>query len=301
MAAAVTLLVACWHVLNLWHSLQGFLTCLDTLPLRRAFIQPDRSISDRPIWVRRLNLQSIDIHVRALMVLHDMALLRPTWAEWGDSYGPQIRKLVATDPPERLEGLTIRQEIWTISRNVAAQAFWVAREHWTSRSLVEQVVPQAGSNDEEQSARRGALLGIDGDPKNIGHLAETFVALHYAPFLIYGVRQIRNLMVFLSAGFVLLVVSMNSYSHQSPQFIGRLLLVLFTLIGAVMLTCLTGMERDPILSRIAGTTPGQLNLASYLKVIGYGALPVLGLLASQFPSISNFLYSWIAPTLQSVH
>jgi hypothetical protein len=52
---------------------------------------------------------------------------------------------------------------------------------------------------------------------------------------------------------------------------------------------------------MAGTTIGKLDPASYLKVFGYGALPVLGLLASQFPAISNFLYSWIAPTLQNVH
>ena len=29
--------------------------------------------------------------------------------------------------------------------------------------------------------------------------------------------------------------------------------------------------------------------------------PIIGLLASQFPSISNFLYSWVAPTLKAVH
>jgi hypothetical protein len=67
------------------------------------------------------------------------------------------------------------------------------------------------------------------------------------------------------------------------------------------MTCLVGLERDPILSRIAGTTPGKLDVESYLKVIGYGTLPVLGLLASQFPSISGFLYSWVAPTLQALH
>ena len=117
----------------------------------------------------------------------------------------------------------------------------------------------------------------------------------------YCVRQIRNLILFLSLGFLLLVISMNAYDYQSPQFIGRALLILFLFIGAVTLTCLTRMERDPILSRISGTTPGKLDTESYVKLIGYGALPVLSLLASQFPSISNFLYSWIAPTLQARH
>jgi hypothetical protein len=164
---------------------------------------------------------------------------------------------------------------------------------------VEHFDPPSGSGAQEPPDR--GYLEIDGDPTKPADLAETFVALHYSSFLMYAVRQIRNLMIFLSVGFVLLVISMNSYSHQAPEFIGRALIFLFVVIGAAMLTCLTGMERDYILSRIAGTTPGKLNLDSYLQVLAYGAPPIIGLLASQFPSISNFLYSWVAPTLKAVH
>jgi hypothetical protein len=64
--------------------------------------------------------------------------------------------------------------------------------------------------------------------------------------------------------------------------------------------CLSGIARDPILSRISGTTPGELGAEFYLKLVSYVALPVLGLLASAFPSISNFLFSWIEPTLEAI-
>jgi hypothetical protein len=133
----------------------------------------------------------------------------------------------------------------------------------------------------------------------MGTLAEAFIALHYSPFLMYCVKQIQRLMLFLSVGLLLLVLSLNSYSVQSPQAIARFSLMLFVVVGTVALRCLLGIEKDPILSRIAGTTPGRLTSESYLKLIGYFALPTLGLLASQFPSISNFIYSWVAPTLQS--
>jgi hypothetical protein len=60
------------------------------------------------------------------------------------------------------------------------------------------------------------------------------------------------------------------------------------------------MERDPILSRISGTVPGELNKDFYLKFVAYGALPALGMLASQFPAISNFLSSWAQPALEAL-
>ena len=62
----------------------------------------------------------------------------------------------------------------------------------------------------------------------------------------------------------------------------------------------SGIERDAILSRITGTQAGQLNYDFYIKIAGYGALPVIGLLASQFPSISKFLYSWVTPALEAL-
>jgi hypothetical protein len=60
------------------------------------------------------------------------------------------------------------------------------------------------------------------------------------------------------------------------------------------------MERNPILSRISGSTAGELNKGFYLKLVSYGALPVLGILASQFPSISKFLFPWVQPALEAL-
>ncbi len=302
--SAAALVLSCWQVRLLWHSLQGFLTCLNTLPLGMAFVSVDHSGSSRPIWVRRLTLQSIDIHASALVVLHDMTILRPEWERgktWLVSYRNQIESLVGLGPVQtRSTRLITREGIRQTSQAIAVEAFGIAREEWITQPLVKHFEPgPAGA--EEQTYRTQALLEIDGDPKNIADLASTFAALHYSPFLMYGVRQIRNLMLFLSVGFLLLVISMNAYSPQSPQFIGRFLIALFILIGAVTWTALTGIERDPILSRMSGTTPGKLTLESYVKVVGYAALPIIGLLASQFPSISNFLYSWLAPTLEALH
>jgi hypothetical protein len=37
-----------------------------------------------------------------------------------------------------------------------------------------------------------------------------------------------------------------------------------------------------------------------LNLLSYGALPVLTVLAAQFPTIGSFLFSWVQPVLQTM-
>jgi hypothetical protein len=60
------------------------------------------------------------------------------------------------------------------------------------------------------------------------------------------------------------------------------------------------MHRDPILSRTTSTEPGKLDIGFYQKLISVLGVPIIGLLASQFPEISSFLFSWLEPSLQTL-
>ena len=298
--AGVCLVVGACQVLNLWQALQQLLNCLDTLPFGVSFTRADYSSSDRPLWVRRLNLQSIDVHAAALKVLHDMVILAPNWfigRRMLSRYIAAVARMAETRPgPTRAQVWEIQRLIRRISTFTSRRVFQGAWEYWQVNRYYQLAEPQPSdpaSPGKTDASPAGAELPV------LCLLAHRFIAFHYSSYLTYGVRQIRNLLLFLPVGFVLLVFAMNSYSHQSPQFIGRMLLLIAVPLGVVVWVCLSGMERDPILSRVAGTKPGEVGIATYLKFLGYGALPILGLLASQFPAISNFLYSWVAPTLQA--
>jgi hypothetical protein len=43
-----------------------------------------------------------------------------------------------------------------------------------------------------------------------------------------------------------------------------------------------------------------LGMDFWIKFLSAGALPVFSLLASQFPSINQFLFSWLEPALQAM-
>jgi hypothetical protein len=60
------------------------------------------------------------------------------------------------------------------------------------------------------------------------------------------------------------------------------------------------MDRNPLLSRLSATAPNQLSLNFVYRVVSFGALPLLSLLASQVPEIGNLLLSWLRPALQAV-
>jgi hypothetical protein len=80
----------------------------------------------------------------------------------------------------------------------------------------------------------------------------------------------------------------------------RFLGMLFLAIGVVIWRVSSQMERNPILGTISHTTAGQLSGEFWLQVLALGGLPLLGVLAHLFPSVSQFLFQWIAPSVQSV-
>jgi hypothetical protein len=126
------------------------------------------------------------------------------------------------------------------------------------------------------------------------------VTLGYIAFIQANCRQIENLLFFLPVGFVLTLVSLNSYPFQSVHVLGWFMASLLIAIGLAVGFVLASSERDPVLSRLNGTAPGKIGKDFYLNLVSYGALPVLTVLAAQFPAIGSFLFSWVQPVLQAL-
>ena len=60
------------------------------------------------------------------------------------------------------------------------------------------------------------------------------------------------------------------------------------------------MHRDEILSRTTETHSGKLDAAFFTKILPFVGIPLLTLDASQFPEISNVVFSWIEPGISSM-
>jgi hypothetical protein len=60
------------------------------------------------------------------------------------------------------------------------------------------------------------------------------------------------------------------------------------------------MHRDEILSRTTETASGKLDADFFTKILSVVGIPLVMLIASQFPEVSNMLFSWLEPGLSAM-
>ena len=130
--------------------------------------------------------------------------------------------------------------------------------------------------------------------------AEEFLALRYLTLIRAVMVQIRYLMVFITVGFVLVMLASNAYPFQPRQEIDVVLTGMLLAFGVGIVFVFAQMHRDAILSRITNTKANELGLDFYLRIAAFGALPVLTWLATQYPEIGGTLYKLIRPGIDVV-
>jgi hypothetical protein len=130
--------------------------------------------------------------------------------------------------------------------------------------------------------------------------AEEYAATRMVEYTEWVVRHLRLLAAFLVLSLLLATLVIASYPYH-PQSLLRVLL-LMVLLGAVgaLLLVLVQMNRDDVLSRIGRTEPGRLtwDLNFVVHLVAFGAVPLLTLLSSEFPTLRGLLFAWVEPLIK---
>ena len=100
--------------------------------------------------------------------------------------------------------------------------------------------------------------------------------------------------------YVFLVLSLNTYPFEPHPALQSLSVLLIVLLGAAVAFVYSEMHRDPVLSRLTSSEPGELGWDFWLKLGSAAAIPLFSLLATQFPEINQVLTSWLQPALEAV-
>lgn len=132
-------------------------------------------------------------------------------------------------------------------------------------------------------------------------LAEELVALRYYSYIRYVGTELRRPLTFVIVALLLLFVALHSYSFRAGRAIDLSFISLFVVLSLGIVLTFGQQERDALLSRLQRSTAGELGANFYLDMLKYAAVPALALIASQVPSISNFLLRWIQPSLDAYH
>jgi hypothetical protein len=77
-------------------------------------------------------------------------------------------------------------------------------------------------------------------------------------------------------------------------------LAVFVIVGGFITFVYAGMHRDATLSYITNTRPGELGADFWLQSLTFGLGPLIGLLTALFPSITDFVVSWLQPGTEVV-
>jgi len=130
--------------------------------------------------------------------------------------------------------------------------------------------------------------------------AEEFFVLPYVGFIQNILGRIRTIVLGSLWLFVASTLAVSSYPFDPLPTLGGIFLVVFAIVGSTMILIYAQMHRDATLSYITGSEPGELGGEFWRQLFTFGVGPLLGLLTTLFPSITDFVVSWLQPSSQAI-
>jgi hypothetical protein len=162
-----------------------------------------------------------------------------------------------------------------------------AFEHEAGRELAREIE----SRNALERAVAQACLDLRG--KTAEPPVREFLALRVAAFLRYVFAHMRSCLIGSLVPGLLILIAVTSYAFQPKQFVS--LAVWLALAVALALTAwvFIQMDRNATLSRIGDTQPGRVTFDRpfLVHLFTYVGIPLLGLVAAQFPAVGRLLGS----------
>ena len=156
-----------------------------------------------------------------------------------------------------------------------------------------------GSSGADQPREKGQTQAPP--PADLKYLlAEEIVALPFHAYIRKIMSELRNILFFLGIALSLLFATLHTYAFRADQAIDWWFIGLFVFMGGGIVILIAQMERNALLCRLSGRTPGELGGSFYLQLLKYGTVPFLTILGSQVPSVSNVVLKWLQPALEAL-
>ena len=291
-----------------WKELQRLLTALSRLHLRRTFAKL-RAVDGNSLWAVSGSVQRVQFHFFSQQLDAARRLCRlpggdiesvKAAVEYGGIFSKnsadKINEGPLWDKPVLKTGAPIY--IREVFNDAVGEVLNKLIEHWTeeSTSLSLQTAP-AGKGDDETERN---IFDMELSEDETVRTAEEFVCFHYIAFIQNILARMRTMTLSMIYLFVAICLAISFYPFVPRNSIGMWMVINLVFIGATVVYVYAGMERDETLSYIANSRPGRLSGEFYLKTSGFLAGPLIGLLTTQFPAISESFLGWLQPGLDAL-
>ena len=127
-----------------------------------------------------------------------------------------------------------------------------------------------------------------------------FVCLTYVGYLQNLLGRMRTMVLSMAGLFAAIALAVGLYPFTPRPTISLSLLFLLLAIGIVVGVVFAGLDRDSTLSHITNTEPGALGAHFWIRMASFIGVPAMGLIVSQFPEITEFVFSWLEPTMSAM-
>jgi hypothetical protein len=232
------------------------------------------------------------------IVLEKLELARDAGKDFGTWF---IEHYQNSDMTTEREGQGKLQEFQKSAASAAGtlltKLLYPAWQKETKSLLLELHNNEAASED--KAGDKSSHLSIDGLPQHIQN-AEEFVCLPYLGFVQNSLGRIRTIVMSLIWLFLTLSMSLALYPFDPRPLLSETIGCVFAILGAVTIWIYADMHRDTTLSHLTNTKPGELGVEFWLKLLGFGAGPLLGVLTVIFPELADVVVSWLQPGIQSL-
>lgn len=304
----------CWST---WRRLRTLLGYLDRLPLRRT-LNALQGLTWRSVWAMSGNVLA-DRYCLISRQLEALGHLENQMKEWipdnvneaktrdklqdkmAAFHKNQIRHFVdwyvglGDKPIETVEPLReVQEEMASLAGFVLAKVLIPSWRTETDSLIFDSM----RTTDKEQEMSKGPRIA-----PNIPHhilAGEEFLVLPYLGFIQNILGRIRTIVLGSLCLFVATTLAVSSYPFDPLPVLGGIFLAVFVITGTTIVVIYAGMHRDATLSYITDTSPGELGGEFWRQVFTFGVGPLIGLLTTLFPSITDFVVSWLQPSSQVI-
>ena len=305
-----------WQLLRAWGRLRQLLVFLDRIPLRRT-LSALKGLAWGAVWKMGGNV----FEERYRVISRQLESLR------------HLSNTLAAAPDTELsiaQRQELQQHIDDCQKGVAKFAEWYVNR-WPDRYISdlaaiqdfqEQLAATAGSvmtnlllpawqkekeslifersqtphkkKDEDEDSSAIPPVAI---PDYV-RAAEEFFVLPYLGFIQNTLGRIRTILLGSLCVFIGATLAVASYPFDPRPVLAGGFVFVFALVGVAMTVVYAEMHRDATLSHITNTRPGELGMDFWLHIFTFGVGPLLGVLSTLFPSIADFVVSWLQPGMQ---
>jgi hypothetical protein len=127
-----------------------------------------------------------------------------------------------------------------------------------------------------------------------------YFALRIIAFLGPVVAHMRNCLAAAMLATLFLLFAIQGYAFEPQWFVSMGVWAALAVGVVLALWVFVQMDRNATMSAIGGTAAGKLSLDRhfYANVLTYGAVPILGIVITQFPQVGRLVAQWLNPLLR---